>query len=191
MSEEIKMVALRIRGLRELSDLSTQEVARVVNVPVEVYEGYESGAADIPVSILYQLASLYHVELTVLLTGEDPHMNDFFVVRSGKGVSVDRRKDYGYQNLAYGFTNKIMEPFLVTVSPNDQPANQYSHPGQEFVHLTQGRMQIVIDQHSVILNVGDSMYYNSSRPHGMKALDNAPAKFLCVISQGTPAGHQI
>ena len=108
MSEEIKMVALRIRSLRELSDLSTEEVSRVVNVPVEVYEGYESGAADIPVSILYQLASLYHVELTVLLTGEDPHMDDFFVVRRGKGVSVDRRKDYGYQNLAYGFTNKTV-----------------------------------------------------------------------------------
>ncbi|MDD4379390.1 MAG: cupin domain-containing protein, partial [Dysgonamonadaceae bacterium] len=32
-----------------------------------------------------------------------------------------------------------------------------------------------------ILNEGDSIYFDSTLPHGMKALHNQPVKFLAVI----------
>ena len=183
MSEEIRLVALRIRDLREMNELSCEDVAAVLDIPADKYIDYESGETDIPVSLLYQLSKYYHVELTALLTGEDPHMEDFFVVRRGKGVSVDRRKDYKYQNLAYGMANRIMEPFLVTIDPSDQEPNQYAHPGHEYSYVLEGRVQIRIDRHTVVLEPGDSMYYKSSCPHGLKALGGTPAKLLCVIVQ--------
>jgi len=183
MSEEIRMVALRIRDLREMSDLSCEDVAKILDIPTEKYIAFEGGETDIPVSLLYQLSKYYHVELTALLTGEDPHMDDFFVVRKGKGVSVDRRKDYKYQNLAYGMANRIMEPFLVTIDPAEVEPNQYAHPGHEYSYVLSGRVQILVDRYSVVLEPGDSMYYKSTCPHGLRALDGEPAQLLCVISQ--------
>lgn len=189
MSEEIKMVALRIRSLRELSGYSIENVSAATGVSAEVYAGYESGDADIPVSFLYELAHLYRVDLAVLLTGEEPHMRAFFVVRRGRGASVDRRKDYKYQSLAYGIGDKLMEPFLVEVAPKDGPLNRYSHPGQEFIYVQEGKLLVVIGCHEITLEAGDSVYFNSGYEHAMKAVGEEPARFLSVIAdeQANPA----
>jgi quercetin dioxygenase-like cupin family protein len=182
MSEEIRMIALRIKGMRELAEYTPEDISRLTHVPVETYLNYEQGETDIPVSFLYELANLYHVDLTVLLTGEDARMHSFFVVRKDKGFSVDRRKEYTYQSLAYGLSNKLMEPFMVSVDPSEG-LHQYSHPGQEFVHVMDGVLRIALGKHVVDLNPGDSVYFDSSILHGMQALGDTPARFLSVISQ--------
>ena len=47
--------------------------------------------------------------------------------------------------------------------------------------MISGRLFISVGGKEYILKPGDSLYYDSSRPHGMKALDNKPAEFLAVI----------
>ena len=43
------------------------------------------------------------------------------------------------------------------------------------------RDRVSIDGRDLILNEGDSLYFNSKLPHGMKALDGKTVKFLAVI----------
>ena len=182
MREELMWVAQRIQGMRELSDYTAKEVAEKLHIEEETYLAYEQGQADIPVSVLYELSRLYEIDLTVLLTGEEPRATDYFVVRKGRGVAVDRRKEYGYQNLAYSFINKTMEPFMVTVEPREQ-YSQYAHAGQEFSYVMEGTLQFFIGKYDVILEAGDCIYFSSDKPHGMRALHDAPARFLTVLSQ--------
>lgn len=183
MSEQIKQIAARIRELREISDISVEALAKEFNISSETYKQYESGNVDIPVSFLYEIANRFKVELTAILTGEVPRLHTYCLVRKGKGVSVERRKQYKYQNLAFNFVNKKAEPFLVTVEPEDDnsPIHYNSHPGQEFNYVLEGKLMIFVDGHELILNEGDSLFFDSSVSHGMKALDNKLAKFLAVI----------
>ncbi len=183
MSEQIQQIADRIRELREIYDLAAEELAKELNIPLETYLEYESGNSDIPVGFLYQIASRFNVEMTSLLTGEEPKLNIFCVVRKDKGIKVSRRKEYDYQNLANNFINKKAEPFLVTVSPDLPPDENgfNTHPGQEFNYMLEGRMKVTIDRYEIILNEGDALYFDSSRKHKMEALDNKKAKFISVI----------
>lgn len=183
MSDQIKQIAIRIRDLREISGLTVEVLAKELNISKETYMEYESGNVDIPVSFLYELANKFRVELTAILTGEDPKLRAYALVRNGKGVSVERRKEYKYQSLAYNFAHKKAEPFLVTVDADsdDAPIHLNSHPGQEFNYLLEGSLKIIINNHEVILNAGDSLYFDSGYSHGMKALNGKPAKFLAVI----------
>lgn len=183
MSEQIKQIAARIRDLREISGYSVEDVAKELKVSEETYREYEGGNTDIPVSFLYELASIFKVELTAILTGEDPKLRTYALVRNGKGVSVERRKEYKYQSLAYNFAHKKAEPFLVTVDSEatDAPIHLNSHPGQEFNYVLEGSLKIIINNHEVILNEGDSLYFDSGFSHGMKALNGKPAKFLAII----------
>ncbi|NLG36723.1 MAG: helix-turn-helix transcriptional regulator [Clostridiales bacterium] len=185
MSEEIRMVAMRIRGLRELSGYTQEDVAEKAGVPLGTYREYESGETDIPVSFLYGLARLYAVDLPVLLTGDEPRMRSFFVVRRGKGASVDRRRDYKYQSLAYGMSGKTMEPFLVEVAPREGTLNRYAHVGQEFVYVLEGTLHIMIGSHGVVLEAGDSIYFDSGREHAMNALGGKPTRFISIIADGS------
>ncbi|HBE76924.1 MAG TPA: transcriptional regulator [Firmicutes bacterium] len=183
MEETIKEIAERIKGLREIVGITAAEMAKELKISVELYQDYENGNADIPASILYILAQHFHVELTALLTGEEPRLHSYALTRKGNGVSVERRKDYKYQNLALNFIHKKAEPFLVTVDPEsgDVPVRLNNHPGQEFDYVLEGTLKIVLGKNEVILNEGDSLFYDSNIDHGMKALDGRTAKFLAII----------
>ncbi len=183
MNEQIKQIADRIRGLREITGLSAESLAQELGIATAELRDFESGATDIPVSFLYQAAQRFGVELSSLLTGEEPRLHVYQLTRAGRGVTVERRRDYGYQSLAFNFVDKRMEPFLITVPPRpeSEPVPLSSHPGQEFEHLLEGRLRVVVGGHELLLEAGDSVYFDSSKPHGMKAVGAKPARFLAVI----------
>ena len=183
MSDQIRQIASRIKDLREIAGLSTETLAGELGVSAETYKQYESGSIDIPIGFLYELSNKFHVELTAILTGDGPRLHTYCLVKKDKGVSVDRRNPYKYQSLAYNFVNKQAEPFNVTVEPSaeDAPMHFNSHPGQEFNYVLEGTLMIYVDGHQLILNEGDSLYFDSSCSHGMKAIGGKTAKFLAII----------
>ena len=115
--------------------------------------------------------------------GEEPKMSSYFITRAGAGVSVERRKAYKYEALASGFRDRKADPFIVTVepSPADAPMHLNSHEGQEMNYVLEGRLLLSLNGKELTLNVGDSLYFDSSLPHGMKALDGKPVRFLAII----------
>ena len=183
MQEKIKQVADRIREMREIFGASVPELAKEFNVSESEYRQYESGTVDIPVGILYQLAQRFKIELTTLLTGEEPRLHTYALTRSGTGVSVDRRTTYKYRSLAYNFIHKRAEPFLVQVeaAAANAPEHFNSHPGQEFHYVLEGTLHVQLDKHELILEPGDSLYFDSSVPHSLRALKDQPVKLLAVI----------
>ena len=96
MSEQILQISIRIKELRQICEYTVEQAARAAGVTAEEYLDYEEGRADIPISVLYALAGFYNVELTTILTGGDPHLHKYTLVRKGDGVEIDRRKAYKY-----------------------------------------------------------------------------------------------
>lgn len=183
MNIKIQQIAERMKGLRDALDLSEEQCALDCGVSLQQYQKFESGQADIPVSFLYQLSSVYQVELTTLLTGDIPHMNSYSVTRKGTGSTVERRKEYIHQALNESFIQKKAQPFIVTVTAKEDKGavSEYRHEGQEFNFVLEGRLLIVLNGKELILNEGDSIWFNSVLPHGMKALDGKDVKFLALI----------
>jgi transcriptional regulator with XRE-family HTH domain len=183
MNEAIRDIAKRLQGLRDALDLTTGEIARQCGISLEEYEKAESGEHDISISMVQTIAKQYSIPLEALLFGEDPKVNAYFVTRSGKGISIERTKAYKYQSLAAGFINRKADPFLVTVAPKDPqtPLTYNSHEGQEFDLILKGRMRLVINEKEVILEQGDSIYFDSKLPHAMETLDGETTQFLAVI----------
>ena len=183
MNEQLKQIGERLKGLRDSLELSPEEVATQSNIPIKDYLEYEAGTHDISVSTLNTIAERLGVGVGVLMFGEEPKMASYYVTRKGTGPMVERVKAYKYQSLASGFINRKAQPFIVTVEPKDAniPIHLNSHGGQEFNLLTEGRLQIQIAGKDLILEEGDSIYFDAGQPHGMKALDNKPAQFLAII----------
>ncbi|MDR2804524.1 MAG: XRE family transcriptional regulator [Dysgonamonadaceae bacterium] len=181
MNEQIQQIAERLKGLRESLNLSLSEMAEQCKRPVAEIEQYEAGEKDIPMSFLFDVAQQFNIDTSTLISGEEPRMKAYFLTRQGRGTSVERTKAYKYQALAGGYKRPKAEPFEVTVEPNDRPVYLNTHTGEEFNYVLEGRLQLRINGKDLILNPGDSIYFDSSYPHGMKALDNRPVKFLAII----------
>ena len=183
MNDHIKQIAARLRGLRDVLELTEQEVAESCNLTKEEYQAMESGTKDISVSALQAIARRYDITLDVLMFGEEPKMSSYFLTRAGKGISVERSKAYKYEALASGFRDRKIDPFIVTVEPKDDdaPLHLNSHAGQEISYILEGRLLVNLAGKEIILNPGDSLYFDSLQPHGMRALDGKPVRFLAAI----------
>ncbi len=183
MTDQIQAIASRIKELREISGISAESFARELNVEATLLVEYESGNIDIPVGFLFKVAHRFNLELSALLRGDEPKLHVYSVVRKGKGLNVDRRKQYAYENLAWNFVHKKVEPFIVSVPPYQEDCTPESnaHPGQEFNYLLEGSMMVTVDGHEIVLNEGDSIYFDSGYRHSMKALNNQPSKFLAIV----------
>jgi len=183
MTEQIKQIASRIKEIREISGISSETLAHKLGIPTDLFLKYEEGNTDIPVGLIFKISELFNVELSVMLGGDNPRLHIYGVVRNGKGLKLERRKQYKYESLAYNFIHKKAEPFMVTIDPN--PENEMlefnSHPGQEFNFVIKGKMMTVIDGHEIILNEGDSIYFDSGYKHAMKALENEQVRFLAIV----------
>ena len=166
MEEAIKQIGERLKGLRDVLDIPAEEIANLCGITLEQYEKMENGE-----------------RLDVLLFGEEPHMNSYFLTRKGQGLHIERRKAYNYESLASGFRGRTADPFIVTVEPKpaDAPKEMNSHNGQEFNMVLEGTMELTIGNKTLTLNEGDSIYFDATQPHGMRAMNECPVKFLAII----------
>ena len=180
MDEQLRQIGERLRGLRDVLDLTAQEVADTVGISLEKYEKIETGELDITISNLMKIAHKYGVSTEELIFAESPHMKSYFVVRKGQGMSIERTKAYKYQSLVGGFVNHKADVFIVTVEPKPEAHTIYknSHPGQEFNLILEGTMELYIGGKTMVLEEGDSIYFDSTKPHGMLAVGDKPVKFL-------------
>lgn len=182
MINDPKEIGQRLVGLRDALDLIPEVFAESCGIPLDEYLKFESGEKDMSISILRRIASTYNLDVSVLMFDEEPRMNSYFVTRKGKGLGVKRVKDYQYQTLTGNFNNRKADIFEVTIEPKKRlNIHHSSHIGQEFNLVIEGKVLIQISGKDIILEEGDSIYFDSSLPHGMKALDEKPAKFIAVV----------
>jgi transcriptional regulator with XRE-family HTH domain len=177
-----KDIADRVRELRESANVSAPEAAARLGLGLAEYQDYESGLLDLPISVLYGIAGQFGVDMTDLMTGQSPNLQQYSVVRGGEGPEIERFPGYRFQSLAFDFQNRLFEPLLVTLDPaKNRSIGLVKHDGQEFNYALSGRVRVVLGGKAVDLNAGDSLFFDPRIPHGQLALDEAPASFLTVI----------
>lgn len=185
METQISEIAQRIRGLRQLLEISEEEMAEITGVSLEEYREYEKGENDFTFTFLMKCALRFGVDLVELLTGENPHLSFYTVVRSGNGLPIERRKGFEYRHLAYLIKNKLAEPFLVTAPYSEEeqglPIHYSTHEGQEFDYILKGSLKVDLEGHTEILKEGDAIYYDSGHHHGMIAVGGADCDFLAIV----------
>ena len=183
MTEQLKEIALRLKTLRQIMDMSEEELAQVCGVDVNTYKAYERGERDFSFSFIYNAATHLGVDVVDLMSGDSPKLTNMCVVRKGKGFKINRRSAYDYQHIAYTFRNKKVEPFVVTVEPkpDEEKPVLHAHDGQELNFIIEGSMDFYLGSTTTVLGAGDSVYFNSGVPHAMRALNGERVQFLAVV----------
>jgi len=191
MENMIKEVATRIKETRLICEISEEEMAVCTGVSVDTYRALESGSLDMTFTFIYKCAARFGIDTTDLLKGESPTLEEYSITRAGGGLPIARRKGFRYNNLAPLFKNKVAEPFRVLARYNPDEANApiklSHHEGQEYNYIISGKLKVSIDGREEILLPGDSIYYDSSKPHGMVAYEGDCEFLAIVISSGGAA----
>ena len=127
MENQIKIIAERIREGRLIAGKSFAEMAEIIGITPAQYEEYERGDADFSFTFLYKCAKIFDVDVYDLLTGENPKLTAYQIVRNGAGFPLARRKGFSYNHLAVNFKDKQTEPFLVTAPYREEDQDKPFH----------------------------------------------------------------
>ena len=85
---KIQEMAARIRELRQIENLSPEEMALKTDVSVEEYLERENGKRDLNFAFIYRCALALSVNVTDIIEGHSPTLNSYTVTRSGAGQEI-------------------------------------------------------------------------------------------------------
>ena len=174
----------RIRMAREWKGVTIDEVALKTGIEKGELAKAEAGEVSLPLGSLIRIANTLSLRLADIIDrGREPYT----VVREGQGRPLHRyggsssSYGYSYESLAPNKKGKAMEPFLVTLYPNDTLVPS-SHEGQEFLFVLEGEIEVTIEGKSNVLRHGDAIYYDSLDQHLVKAHGTVPARIVALLS---------
>ena len=191
---KLQEIAGRIKGLREMSGVTQQEMAQKTGVSYEEYIACEMGKADLNFAFIYRCALVLGVDVTDIIEGNSPKLSSYTVTRQGEGQRIEQAHGMEYFNLAPYFKKRIAEPLYVRAEYKEE--DQYkdleltTHSGQECDIVLKGHLKVQIGEHTEILHAGDTIYYDSSAPHGMAAVNGEDCIFYAIVLNPTDEEEQ-
>ena len=191
MDFKIREVAGRIRELREISGFTVEEMAARTNQSVEEYIQCEAGNRNLSIAFLYRCTLSFGVDMSDLLEGRSAKLRQYDLTRKGEGQRIEEAHHMVGWNLASDFRNRIALPLYMEMKYREgaeyEDIELVTHEGQECDIVIRGHMKIQIGGHTEILHAGDTIYYDSSTPHGMIAVDGEDCAFYAIVLSNSAA----
>ncbi len=178
----------RIRKAREAHNLTVEELEARTGIEVDILKHVEADRIIPPLGDLVKLGKALETRMGFFISpGVEKSMT---LVRAHQRKSVSRhvgknsaRYGYLYESLAPEKANRLMEPFMITLTPaeNVEPS---THDGQEFLFVLEGQMMARVGDRTEHLGPGDAIYYDSSEPHFVKCVGGKETRIVAILYTG-------
>ena len=182
-----RKIGARIRAFREKKELSLADLAERTGLDPAFLTAVEEEDRYPSLGPLLKIARALGLRLGTFL--DDQVSRDPLVVRRGERreeltmhQSRDGKPGLRFHTLGKGKTDRHMEPFFIELPPEDESEHKLSsHEGEEFIVCVKGRVAVTYGPEKVVLEQGDSIYYNSVVPHCVACEGDEPAAIYAVL----------
>jgi transcriptional regulator with XRE-family HTH domain len=182
-------IGAKIKKLRLAKKLTLQAVAKETGFSPALISQIENNNVSPPIATLTKIAKFFDVKIGMFFADDEEECR-FEVVRANERKAIPRvisragtSQGYSYESLSFRKQNKKMEPFLLTVTEKVSEENTYSHDGEEFLFITSGTAELLLDERRITLNEGDCIYFDSALKHRLLSKDGSEVKVLAVVTR--------
>ena len=170
----------RLRGRRKEIGKTLQQVASESGLTVGFISQIERGISTPSLASLYNVAKALETSVDTFVSNAPQPTAHSVVSHSGQ------RQTYKvggtarfYEFLERGFPEARLNACLSHVPPGHQ-SEMMSHEGEEFVYLVTGTMRYEVDGEIYMLGAGDTLHFDSRKPHRGDNIGNDTAIELWV-----------
>jgi transcriptional regulator with XRE-family HTH domain len=175
-------IGKKLKTLRENQKLSLRDLGDKVGLSASFLSQLELGQVSPSIASLENIANALNAHITYFF--DDPKKADSIVMRKD-----ERRRIYSkgskaiIQPLAHEITQKKIEPFMLILEIGGEGGEHpySSRHGEEFGIIIQGKVKFILEQNEYMLEEGDSVYFNSRKPHNWKNTGKKEAIIILVI----------
>ncbi|MDN2580978.1 XRE family transcriptional regulator [Aquibium sp. ELW1220] len=176
----------RIRALRRDKGWTLAQVAERSGLAVSTISKAERGVIALTYDRLAQLANGLGADMAAFFDARGSRFEDgaFAVARKGEFIRQET-SNYVYEMLFPELWQKAMTPMMGTLKAHDiLDFDEFvRHPGQEFLVVMEGAVTVHLEgRDPVVLQQGDSIYFDSSRGHLCASSGENDARILVVCA---------
>jgi len=169
-------VGKKIRKERLKKKMSLDRVANETGFSIDYLKEIEAGKKIPPVGTLLQLAKALEIDSGFFLREQESSL------RSRIRAYTKRTENYAYTTLTPGAESKHLKAFKVTIDAmQDHKGVGYQHEGEEFVYVLSGKIELTVGDHVNVLDIGESLHFNSGIRHQLRNVGKEKAELLIVI----------
>ena len=173
-----KQVGERIAGLRKQRGLTLEDLDRGTGLTPSYLSKLERGRTSISVDNLRTVAHYLGVEMVYFF--EQDGQSSAMVTRKGKGTPLAIGGSKATGESLVTTTRSTLQSTLYRTPPGQGRATGFSHVGEEFVFVIEGRIRYFVGEKEYLLEAGDSIWHPSSEPHRWLNPARTPALSLHV-----------
>lgn len=178
-------IGQEVRRLRERLGLTIAKLAKAADMSSGMLSKIENGSTSPSLASLLGLSQALNVPVSALFRQFEKSGAATFV-KAGEGLEIERRGTRaGHQYLLLGHAphgDLIVEPYLITLQDSSDVFPVFQHDGLEFIYVFEGEMVYRHGENTYPMNVGDSLFFDATTPHGPQEMIKLPIRFLSVIS---------
>lgn len=180
-------IGLKVRRLRQDRRLTLQDMSEATGLSKPLLSQIENDQVIPPIATLLRISKALQVGIHTFFQEADEGEKCLLVRADQRRLLRRRLKEgdqppYTYHCLAYGKRHKHLEPFLVEFDVSEWRDDLLvSHEGEEFLFLLEGELEFHYGGQVMTLGPGDSVYYDSSEPHGFLARGASVSRAVAVL----------
>jgi transcriptional regulator with XRE-family HTH domain len=180
-------IGAKIRALRLKKKMGLVELGSHTGLSPALLSKIERGLMFPTLPTLLRIALVFSVGLDYFFAGgrDKPLLA---ISRKQQRVTLPDRAEgedaaYRFASLDYGATERRFNSYYAEFFPvAAERLRPHSHAGVEFIFTLQGVLHMHIDGETHALRAGDSMYFDSSRPHAYSRGGGRSCSALVVTS---------
>lgn len=162
-------IGAKIHRLRKSKSLGLVKLGEHTGTSAGLLSKIERGRLVPTLPTLLRIATVFGVGLDHFFE-DDAGGQRAAVVRKKDRLRLPNRTDgqaptYWFESLDFPVTDREMDAYLATFEPGAGATEPHEHPGAELIYVIGGSLALTIDDGTIVLDEGDSMYFDPSFPH--------------------------
>jgi len=182
-----KQIADGIKKIRGIKGLTLKQLGLKTGISPGMLSRLENNQSSPPIATLAKIAQGLEVPISIFFE-ENGNTTDqkYIVTRNGQRRQVVRRgTDIGFIYYAFNAAKDLhlIEAFIMKHPPLKKKIKVlYDHPGEEFVLVLKGAIELVYGHETIPLAVGDAIHFDPSVPHRAQNVGKEMSECLVVIA---------
>lgn len=179
----MKRLGERIKKRREYLKFQLNDLAKKVGISPSALSQIEKAKAFPSITTLKNIADNLITTVGELI-GENETLNKNPLIRHSEIRFVQENESgAALYLLSHHDPGKQMETYYIDLKLKADAGDfMKTHPGQEFLYVLAGKIEVTLDESSYILHKGDSFYYNSNIVHKISNKNGKKSQVLWVVT---------
>jgi len=176
----------KIKKCRNEKGFSLRDLASKVDLSASFLSQIEQGKASPSIENLKKIANYLDVRVSYLIEDDEAKKDTDVMRKNERNVIESVDSNTKISLLTSSDIQKNMEPIFYEIGPGGESGRDfYTHPGEEFIYILEGALDIYINDKTYSLYEGDSFYFKSTQKHRFKNNSSKVAKAIWVVTPPT------